>query len=78
MKTGWEVKRLGELCKTSAGGTPLKSRKENYENVTIPWLRSGEVNNKNIIDCEIKITEIGLNSSSAKLFPPRTVLIAMY
>lgn len=78
MRVDWEYKKLGSLCKTGAGGTPLKSKKENYENGTIPWLRSGEVNNKNIIDCEIRITETGLNNSSAKLFPPRTVLIAMY
>jgi len=78
MRDGWKYDELGNLCKTGAGGTPLKSKMENYENGTIPWLRSGEVNNRNIIDCKIKITEIGLNNSSAKLFPPRTVLIAMY
>lgn len=74
----WKYEKLGELCKTGAGGTPLKSRKENYENGTIPWLRSGEVNNRNIINSKIKISKTGLNNSSAKLFPPRTVLIAMY
>lgn len=78
MREDWEYKKLGSLCKTGAGGTPLKSKKENYENGTIPWLRSGEVNNRNITNCEIRITETGLNNSSAKLFPPRTVLIAMY
>jgi type I restriction enzyme S subunit len=78
MSYSWKYQKLGSLCKTGAGGTPLKSKKENYENGTIPWLRSGEVNNRNIIDCRIKITEIGLKNSSAKLFPPRTVLIAMY
>tara|TARA_R110001606_G_scaffold364204_1_gene518554 strand:- start:5215 stop:6414 length:1200 start_codon:yes stop_codon:yes gene_type:complete len=78
MREGWEYKKLGNLCKTGAGGTPLKSKSENYNNGTIPWLRSGEVNNKNITDCKIRITETGLNNSSAKLFPPRTVLVAMY
>jgi type I restriction enzyme, S subunit len=74
----WRYKKLGSLCKTGAGGTPLKSKKEFYENGNIPWLRSGEVNGRNILNCEIKITEKGLNSSSAKLFPSGTVLIAMY
>jgi type I restriction enzyme S subunit len=78
MREALEYEKLGNLCKTGAGGTPLKSKKENYENGTIPWLRSGEVNNRNITNCEIRITETGLNNSSAKLFPPRTVLIAMY
>lgn len=78
MRESWKYEKLGKLCKTGAGGTPLKSKKEYYENGNIPWLRSGEVNNRNIVDCEIKISEEGLNNSSAKLFPPRTVLIAMY
>lgn len=74
----WEYVKLGSICKTGAGGTPLKSRKAYYENGNIPWLRSGEVNNRNINNCEIKITQEGLDNSSAKLFPPGTVLIAMY
>ena len=75
---GWEEKKLKEVCKTGAGGTPLKSKKGYYEDGDIPWIRSGEVNNKNITDSEIKITQEGLDNSSAKLFPPRTVVIAMY
>lgn len=78
MKAGWEVKPLGEVCDTGAGGTPLKSHNEYYEGGTIHWIRSGEVNNRNIIESELKITEEGLNNSSAKLFPPKTVVIAMY
>jgi type I restriction enzyme S subunit len=69
---------LGEVCTTSAGGTPLKSHKEYYLNGDIPWLRSGEVCSK-YIDCsELFITNEGLKKSSAKLFPVDTVLVAMY
>ena len=75
---GWEEKMLGEVCDTGAGGTPLKSHKEYYENGTIPWLRSGEVDKKDIISPEMLITPIGLKNSSARLFPKNTVLIAMY
>ena len=78
MKEGWEMKRLGEVCKTGAGGTPLKSHKDYYEGGTISWIRSGEVNNRNITESEMKITQQGLDNSSAKLFPPKTVVIAMY
>ena len=75
---GWEHIKLKEVCKTGAGGTPLKSKVNYYLNGDIPWIRSGEVNNRNIIDSEIKITKAGLENSSAKLFPPKTVVIAMY
>lgn len=75
---GWEVKKLGEVCETSSGGTPSKTHTEYYENGTIPWLRSGEVSQGYIYDAEIYISELGLNKSSAKIFPKDTVLIAMY
>ena len=78
MKTGWKTVRLGELCKTSSGGTPLKSKKEYYEGGTIPWLLSGEVAQGEIIQATNFITQKGLENSSAKLFPPNTVLVAMY
>ncbi len=77
-KHGWTYKKLGEVCETSSGGTPSKSHKEYYEGGTIPWLRSGEVAQGMIYDTELCITELGLEKSSAKLFPVNTVVIAMY
>lgn len=76
--TNWQWIQLGKICKTGAGGTPLKSKKEYYENGDIPWLLSGEVNNRNITSCRNFITQKGLDNSSAKLFPKDSVLIAMY
>ena len=78
MKKGWEVQRLGDVCDTGAGGTPLKAHKEYYESGTIPWLLSGEVSQGEIFEAKNFITERGLKNSSARLFPPNTVLIAMY
>jgi type I restriction enzyme M protein len=70
--------KLGDVCETSSGGTPLKSKKEYYENGTVPWLKSGEVNQGYVYKTEEKITPIGLKNSSAKIFPVDTVLVAMY
>jgi len=78
MRKGWEMKRLGDVCETGAGGTPLKSHKDYYEGGTIPWLLSGEVSQGEIYESENFITEKGLQNSSARLFPPNTVLVAMY
>lgn len=78
MKSGWEVKKLGDVCKTGAGGTPLKAHKDYYEGGTIPWLLSGEVSQGEIYKAKKFITEKGLGNSSAKLFPTNTVLVAMY
>ena len=78
MKQGWEIKKLGEVCETSSGGTPSKTHKEYYEGGNIPWLRSGEVSQGLIYDTELYITTEGLDNSSAKIFPIDTVVIAMY
>ena len=78
MSSAWRVVRIGDLFKTGAGGTPLKSRKEFYQGGEIPWLMSGEVSSRDIEHAKHFITETGLNNSSAKIFPKDTVLVAMY
>lgn len=70
--------KLGDVLKTGAGGTPLKSKKDYYEGGSIKWLLSGAVCEKDIYDCKTHITQEGLANSSAKLFPKNTVLVAMY
>lgn len=75
---GWEVKKLKEIAKTGSGGTPLKSKKEYYEQGNIPWINSGEVNDSFIISAKKYISELGLEKSSAKLFNKGTILMAMY
>lgn len=77
-KEGWEEKRIGDVFQTYAGGTPLKSGKGYYEGGTIPWIRSGEVCQMYIRNCEMYITEEGLKNSSAKYYPVNTILVAMY
>lgn len=78
MKHDWEIKKLGDVCKTGAGGTPLKAHKDYYEGGIIPWLLSGEVSQGEIYEANNFITPKGLENSSAKLFPKNTVLVAMY
>lgn len=77
-KAKWPMVELGDVCETSSGGTPLKSKDEYYENGSIPWLRSGEVSQGFITESEMFITELGIKNSSAKIFPINTVLVAMY
>jgi type I restriction enzyme S subunit len=74
---GWEWKRLGDFCKTTSGGTP-KRNVADYYGGTIPWLKSGELNDGVILQTEETITEKGLNESNAKIFPKGTLLIALY
>ena len=74
----YEIVKLGDICSTASGGTPLSSNEEYYSNGNIPWLTSGEVANGFIAEAKQSITEKGLNNSSAKIFPINTVVVAMY
>jgi restriction endonuclease S subunit len=78
VRQSWKYALLGDVCVTSAGGTPLKLDSANYDGGTIPWLMSGEVGQRDVITATKFITERGLANSSAKLFPPSSVLVAMY
>jgi type I restriction enzyme M protein len=70
--------KIGDICSTSSGGTPLSGNTAYYEGGKIPWLRSGEVAQGEVFHSELLITEEGLKNSSAKIFPINTVLVAMY
>lgn len=73
----WSVIRIQDICKTSSGGTPSRSNPSFYKG-NIPWVKTGELKDGYIYQTEESISEDALRSSSAKLFPPETVLFAMY
>ncbi len=74
----WQKDKIANLFKTTSGGTPSRSNKSYYSG-NISWLKSGELNdNMQIEDSEEHINNNAINNSSAKLFPEKTVLIAMY
>ena len=69
---------MGDICETTSGGTPLKSREDFYYPQEIPWINSGEVRNGEIYQANKYISRIGLEKSSAKIVPANSVLVAMY
>ena len=75
---GWKYMRIDENYKTGSGGTPSSSHNEYYNEGTINWIRTGELKDGFIFKSEIQITDKGLNNSSAKMYPPYSVIIAMY
>ena len=78
ISSGTQMSTIGDIFKTSSGGTPLKSRKDYYEGGSVPWLLSGEVANSEITSAKNFITELALKETSAKLAPSNSVLVAMY
>lgn len=71
-------KKLGEICtKVCSGGTPSTSNPEYYKG-NIPWLRTQDVDWKDVYDTDIKITEEAIKHSSAQWIPANCVIVAMY
>jgi len=77
-KEDWEEVALGDVVKTTSGGTPSRKHPDYYNNGTIYWVKSKELQGSFISSTEEMITEDAMNNSSAKLLPEKTVLIAMY
>lgn len=76
--TAVEWKTLGDVAKKIySGGTPDTKKTEYWEDGTVPWMSSGEVNLKTVKETEKYITEAGLNNSSAKLVPKNSVVMAL-
>jgi type I restriction enzyme S subunit len=73
----WGVKKLKWLHGTMSGGTP-KTSDSNYYEGDIPWLRSLDLNNGDVTDCEIRITQKAIAESATKIVPLNSVLLAMY
>lgn len=72
----WNQFRLGEMTEIYSGGTPSTTISE-YWGGSIPWMSSGELNNKKIYDVEGRITQKGMQNSSAHLIPKYCVLIGL-
>jgi type I restriction enzyme S subunit len=74
---GWELKKLGDLGKWQSGGTPSRQKPEYFKG-TIPWLSSGELEQKFISDSKEHISELAIQESSAKIIEKGSLLLGMY
>ena len=73
----WRIAKISDFAKTTSGGTPSRTNPEFYTG-NIPWIKSGDLNDGNVSEATEFITEEALKSSSAKLFPAGTLMIALY
>ena len=74
----WSDAKIKDIANTYSGGTPTSTNQDYYSGGNIPWINSGELNNSVITEAANHITELGLNNSSAKLYPQNTILVALY
>ena len=74
---GWAWCFLYDIGKWQSGSTPSREVSEYYGG-TIPWLKTGDLNDNYITSIPEFITEKALEETSVKLNPSGSVLIAMY
>ena len=72
-----DLRKISSFAKCVAGATPDTKNHEYWDNGTIPWLSSGEVNKKRITSTDKFITPLGYQKTSTKMLPIKTVIIAL-
>lgn len=75
---GWEVVPVGKAVETVGGGTPRTKRDEYWENGDIVWYTPSDLTAADtmfMLDSSRHINELGLNNSSAKMFPAYSMMM---
>ena len=78
-KSEWKSARLGDVAKMQSGGTP-SSKNVHYYGGDIVWVSIADMTSsgKYIFDSQKKLTQLGYESSTARLYPENTILYARY
>jgi type I restriction enzyme S subunit len=73
----WAWAHLNDFGDWGSGSTPNRGSHEFYGG-TIPWLKSGELNDGTVTESEETVTELALENCSLRINKPGDVLFAMY
>ena len=74
----WECTEIRKFARTTSGSTPQSGNVNAYYNGNIPWVRTTDLNDDELMDVPEKITERALRETSCKLIPENSVCVAMY
>jgi len=75
---GWEIRQVDEVIETLGGGTPSTKEPSYWEGGNIDWYSPSDLTASGsmfITGSSKKITQIGLDKSSAKLFPAYSLMM---
>ena len=73
----WKWVRLGSIGDWGAGATPSRANPMYYGG-NIPWVKTGDLNDDYINTVPESITQLALDSTSVRINPVGSILIAMY
>lgn len=74
----WQFSQIRKLTSTTSGSTPSSGNVSAYYNGHIPWVRTTDLNDNELIDVPEKITERAIRETSCKIIPISSVCVAMY
>jgi type I restriction enzyme S subunit len=75
----WKPYKVASFLSTGSGTTPASDRSDYYSEEGVPWVTTAELRETVITGSAKCVTEVALREHSAlKVFPPGTVLVAMY
>lgn len=75
---GWvhcPIKNIGVIA---TGATPLRGNIDYWTDGSIPWIKSGALNELYVKEADEYVTQKALDETNIKLFPVHTLLIALY
>ena len=74
----WDTDAVENLCaEIYGGGTPSKAHPEYYEDGDIPWVSSKDMKTDVLYDSQIKINQLGVENSTAKMVPINSVIMVI-
>jgi len=78
VKEGWEIRKLGDVCEVMNGGTPKTGVPDNWDGSHL-WITPAEMGKRltpYVSNTERKLTDVGLRDSSARMLPPKSVILS--
>ena len=74
----WVTVTIDMIAYVGTGTTPHTKTLDYYENGNIPWLKSTVANQEYVKQSENFVTDKALKETRLKLYPPGTLLVALY
>ena len=75
---GWRISTVGDAIESVGGGTPSKAVEEYWTGGNVQWFTPTDLTRAGsafVFDSGLRITELGLEKSSTKLFPAGSVMM---
>lgn len=74
----WCWVKLEDLTNITSGGTPARNNHRYWDNGQIHWVKISDLSGKYVETTEERITQLGLDNSSAKIFKKGTILYTIF